>query len=292
MTGAREQARQELQDPRQFGVGVARAFGGAIFFSLPLLMTMEMWWLGFYMDRARLAILLAAMIPLLIGLDHYVGFKHTTTWTEDVADGMVAYGVGILAATLSLLCFDELNATLPLREWVGKIAIQAVPASFGAVLAGSLLGSRGDDETDEDGGGDSEEKRVEDASYGAELLFMTAGALFLGFSVSPTEEMILLAYAMTPWHGLALALGTLALMHGFVYALEFQGTPQVPEGTPGWSLFLRFTVVGYAIAALVSAYVLWTFGRFESAALGVHVMQVIVLGFPSALGAAAARLII
>ena len=47
-----------------------------------------------------------------------------------------------------------------------------------------------------------------------------------------------------------------------------------------------------AIAILVSVYVLWTFGRFESAALGVHAMQAIVLGFPSALGAAAARLII
>ena len=39
---------------RDLWIGVARAFGGAIFFSLPLLMTMEMWWLGFYMDRLRI----------------------------------------------------------------------------------------------------------------------------------------------------------------------------------------------------------------------------------------------
>jgi uncharacterized membrane protein len=57
-------------------------------------------------------------------------------------------------------------------------------------------------------------------------------------------------------------------------------------------MFLRFTVVGYALALLVSAYVLWTFGRYDSGAFGVHVMEAIVLGFPAALGAAAARLII
>ena len=290
MTTAPDRARA-TQRPREFLVGLARAFGGAVFFSIPLLMTMEMWWLGFYMDRARLAILLAVMIPLLIALDHYVGFKHTTSWTEDVVDGMVAYGVGIVASVVALLLFNELNAELPLREWVGKIALQSVPASFGAVLAGSLLAG-GENDDDKVAGPDSEEERVEEASYGAELLFMTAGALFLGFSVSPTEEMILIAYSMTPWHALALALLTLALMHGFVYALEFQGTPSVPAGTPGWSLFLRFTVVGYAIAVLVSGYVLWTFGRFESAALAMHVTQTIVLAFPSALGAAAARLII
>jgi uncharacterized membrane protein len=28
--------------------GLARGLGGAILFALPLLMTMEMWWLGFY----------------------------------------------------------------------------------------------------------------------------------------------------------------------------------------------------------------------------------------------------
>ena len=34
----------------------------------------------------------------------------------------------------------------------------------------------------------------------------TAGAIFLAFNVAPTEEMILLAFRMTAWHALALAL--------------------------------------------------------------------------------------
>ena len=277
---------------REFSIGLARAYGGAIFFSLPLLMTMEMWWLGFYMDRIRLALLMVVMVPILIGLDHYAGFEHTTTWAEDVVDGIVAYGVGITSSIVVLLLFNELSFDLPLREWVGKVALQSVPASFGAVLASSLLGGQKDEGGEESSGSDSEEERKESASYAAELFFMTAGALFLSFSVAPTEEMILIAFQMTPWHALALALVSLLLMHAFVYAVEFHGTPQVPEGTPGWSLFLRFTLVGYAISLAVSAYVLWTFGRFEGAALAVHLTEAIVLAFPAALGASAARLII
>ena len=39
---------------RPFLVSLARAFGGALTFGLPLLMTMEMWALGFYMQPLRL----------------------------------------------------------------------------------------------------------------------------------------------------------------------------------------------------------------------------------------------
>jgi hypothetical protein len=52
----------------EFGIGAARAFAGALIFSLPMLMTMEMWWLGFYMDLLRLALLLIVLLPLLVRL--------------------------------------------------------------------------------------------------------------------------------------------------------------------------------------------------------------------------------
>jgi uncharacterized membrane protein len=42
----------------------------------------------------------------------------------------------------------------------------------------------------------------------------------------------------------------------------------------------------------VSAYVLWTFGRFDGEAPALVLTQAVVLGFPASLGAAAARLIL
>jgi putative integral membrane protein (TIGR02587 family) len=266
-----------------FLVGLARAFGGAILFALPLLMTMEMWSLGFYMDRLRLALFMALMVPLLVGLSHYAGFKPTATWTDDVADAFVAYGVAFVASLLVLALFRVVTLSMPPGEIVGKVALQAVPGGFGAMLARSQFSESESDE----------EARRNRGGYGMEMLLMAGGAVFLAFNVAPTEEMVLIAYMMTPWHALAVALVSLGLMHGFVYASGFAGSADHrPEGVPAWSLFLRFTVVGYAIALLVSAYVLWTFGRSDEHFAGVYMMMVVVLGFPASIGAAAARLIL
>lgn len=281
MTGGHAAA---VPSTREVAVGLARAFGGAIFFSLPLLMTMEMWWLGFYMDPWRLLLLMLVIIPLLIGLDHYSGFRDTSSWGEDVVDGLVAYGVGIVASAVVLVLLGVLTPEMPPREWVGKIALQAVPAAFGAVLASSQLGGENDEEESE--GADM------DAGYGAELLLMVAGALFLAFNLAPTEEMILIAFRMSTWHAIALVVVSLAMMHAFVHNVGFRGTHSAPEGVPGWSVFLRFTAVGYALALLVSAYVLWTFGRFDSGGQTLLAMETVVLAFPASLGAAAARLVI
>ena len=55
---------------RQYWSGMARGTGGAILFSLPTLMTMELWQLGFYAGRLRLVLFLVLAIPLLFGLSH------------------------------------------------------------------------------------------------------------------------------------------------------------------------------------------------------------------------------
>jgi putative integral membrane protein (TIGR02587 family) len=121
---------------------------------------------------------------------------------------------------------------------------------------------------------------------------MLAGALFLAFNMAPTEEMILIAFQMTAWHGIALGVASIAVLHVFVYALGFSGQESPPEGGSFTSTFLHFTLAGYGIALMVSLYVLWTFGRTEETALAQVAMMTVVLAFPAALGAATARLVI
>ena len=267
---------------RAFRLGLARAFGGAIFFSLPLLMTMEMWQLGFYMDRLPLALFIVVMMPVLIGLEYYTGFKETSTVLDEVADAAVAYGVGLVASAIVLSLFNLIDPNEPLSSIVGKIALQAIPASFGAVLSGSTFGDQGA----------AERQHQRQAGFGGTLFLMGVGALFLAFNVAPTEEMVLLAFRLTHWHAVAVVLTSLVLMHAFVYAVNFRGGQGKAEGVPSSSLFLRYTVPGYAIALLVSAYVLWTFGRYDDHAVTRMVMEAVVLGFPASIGAAAARLVV
>lgn len=271
---------------KNFLVDVARAFGGALIFSFPMLMTMEMWHLGFYMDRFRLALFIFLAIPLLVGLSFYDGFEDTFTIKDDILDMFVAFAVGFAASAVMLSLFGVLRPGMSAAEFVGKVALQTTTAALGAMFAQSILG------TDSDFDKDAAEKK-RSASYAGQLFLMTVGAVFLSMSLAATEEMVLISYQMSDWHTVGLMVFTMLVMHGFVYAAEFSGQEKnLPPDTPFWSVFLRFTVVGYAIVLLVSFYILWTFGLTDDLGFEEKLKAAAVLGFPAALGASASRLIL
>ncbi|HEX5580688.1 MAG TPA: TIGR02587 family membrane protein [Gemmatimonadaceae bacterium] len=274
-------AREEDDVDRRFLIGLARAFAGAMLFALPMLMTEEMWQLGFYMDRWRLVLLLVVQLPLLVGLSYMSGFEPTFDLVEDAVDACAALAVGFVSSAALLALMGVIGGGTSADEVIGKVALHAVPASMGALLAQSQLG------------GEEHEQELEErgATYWGELFLMAVGALFFAFNMAPTEEMLLIAFKMNDWQVLLLAALSLAAMHGFVYAVEFSGQEQIPTGGPV-SAFFRLSVVGYALALLVSAYVLWTFGRFDGTALLPALVSTLVLGFPAAIGAAAARLVL
>jgi putative integral membrane protein (TIGR02587 family) len=269
---------------RDYAVGLARAFAGALLFGLPLLMTTEMWALGFYAHPARLLLFLLVNFLILVGLSRFGGFERTANLFEDVLDALAAAGVAILASALILALFGVLTPAMTLDEIVGKIAIQSIPCSFGAMLARKQLS-----------GGETAEDAIQaerTAGYPGQLFLMVAGALFLAFNVAPTEEMILIGFMMSPWQALLLVLLSILLLDAFVYGIGFAGQKERPRDVHPASNFLRFTIAGYGLALIVSLYVLWTFGRTDGAELSQIAITVTVLAFPAALGAAIARLVV
>jgi putative integral membrane protein (TIGR02587 family) len=282
MQSIRAESRAERSAQRAFLIGLARAFGGAIIFSLPILMTMEMWSLSTSTSPARLLLLLVLLLPALVGISHFVGFEETFEIKDDLLDGFVAFGVGCVASCIVLTLFAVVGPRMSAFQIISNVALQALPASIGALLARSQLGAARDEDQQD------RKKRV----YGGELFIMGVGALFLAFNVAPTEEMVLIATMMGDWHALALIIVSIAIMHAFVYSVEFRGQADIPEGSTPVRAFLHFTVVGYAIALGMSAYILWTFGRTDGLAFAEVVSTTIVLAFPASVGAAAARLIL
>lgn len=279
-------------DNRKFFAGIARGIAGALLFALPMLMTMEMWQLGVYMDRSRLLLLLLVNIPLLIILSDRVGFEKTSTWRQAIRDASIAYALGIVSCAVILVAMGVIKQDQSAHEIIGMIALQAVPASIGAMLGRSQLGGQPDDKNDKAGGDDDDPIHERETGYAGELFLMAVGALFLNLNVAPTEEMILLSYKMTPWHALVIIAASLAVMHSFVYALSFRGSHDLAEGTPSWHAFVRFTLPGYLIAGLISAYCLWSFHRTDDIGSTQILMTIVILSFPGAIGAAAARLIL
>lgn len=98
---------------------------------------------------------------------------------------------------------------------------------------------------------------------------------------------------MSDYHIIALALSTIILMHAFVYKVEFRGQEsRHPKESSILSVFMRYTLVGYALVLSISLYLVWTFGHIEGLSTEHLVKTVIVMSFPGALGAAASRLIL
>ena len=247
-----------------------------------MLMTLEMWSLGAYAQPLRLALLLLTPF-LLIGLAHYVGFRESSRFADHLADALVAVGVATLIAAALLAVFGLLAPGMAAREIVGRIAMQIVPGSIGAMLSRSQLGNQPEG---------AERRRITHPTYKGELFLMCVGALFLSLSVAPTDEVLHIAHMMGPAQGVLLLVLSLCVMHGFVYFVEFRGPVRVEPGSTLLGLFLRFTVVGYVIVLAVSLFLLWVFGRVDGLAPSELIAAVVVLSLPGAVGAAAARLLL
>ena len=97
-----------------------RACAGALIFSFPLLMTMEMWELGLYIEPVRLLVFLLVSLPMLVGLCHYSGFEDTFYWREDVMDALTAFAIGVLTSVAMLSLMAIVGQGMPWREpWKG-----------------------------------------------------------------------------------------------------------------------------------------------------------------------------
>lgn len=274
------QAQDRAGSDRDFFAGLGRAAAGALIFATPMLMTMELWWTGFYISPWRLIVLILATIPLLTGLSMVNGFKRTEALRDDAIDAFVAIVVATAVSTAVLLVFGIVTFETHASEVIGRVALQAFPASIGAMLSRSQVS------------GEKPEHGARPSSYARALVLMAVGALFFGLSVAPTDEIQLLAYRMPPWRELAMVLLSLALMHAFVYGVEFSDAAKTRPDTSFWGVFLKFTVVGYAVVLLLSLCLLWLFGRVDDTDPVEILCAVIVLGFPCSIGAAAARLVV
>ncbi|RFU20416.1 TIGR02587 family membrane protein [Geodermatophilus marinus] len=267
--------RPRVHEP-DVGVSAGRATGGALLFALPLFMTMEVWQLGLSIPRYRLALLVAATVVLVVFLSRLFGAGATGLRRRDyLADAGVALVMAALVAAVAMTVF---GVVVPWTDWPGAlsvVAFAALPAAVGASFARSQLGAGS--------------RRSETEAYGTEVLLMAAGAVVLAANIAPTEEIVLLAATAGPLLSAVVVVLSLLLMHGFVYRVGFKG--QEVEGGP-LRAFLLLTTVGYAVALAVSAYLLWTFGRFDGVDASVALARSVVLAVPASLGAAAARLVL
>ncbi len=266
---------------RDFAIASARAFGGAIIFSLPLMMTMEMWWLGFYMDRFRLVLFLVLTVPVLAVLSHYAGFERADGPMDLVLNAFTALAVGFIASAFILVLLHVLQAGNSPDELIGKIVLQAIPGAIGAMLARSQLGARRQDRR----------RRSERGGRGGPARHLCRRAVPCRHrrhvhglqrrpdrrdgADRPHDDGVA---CDRPRRRLPAADARLRLRR------RVPGHARLRAGVPFTSEFLRLTMVAYALSLLISLYVLWTFGRTDGLGAVELVKVTLVLGFPVGAG--------
>lgn len=265
----------------QYVVALARAFAGALVFCLPLLLTIEMWWLGFHLEPWRLIQLTVVNVVLLYGLSKVAGFEESHNWVDDVLDAFAAYFVAVVTAASILWLIGAIRPAMPGGAMAGMVAIQAVPASFGAMIGAKLLGEADEIERSE---------RWRD-TYPGQLFLFLAGALFLSFAVAATEEILLIAFQMHPMQSLLLAALSVMLLHGILYVVAFHGQERRFRSSHGRAFFTH-TLPGYAVTVIATLYILWSFGRLDGLGPGTAAAAIVVLAFPGAIGAGIARIVV
>ena len=271
---------------------LVRAVAGGMLFGIPLLYTMEVWWIGSTTTPAGMAaVLVLTFVPVVL-LIQTAGFRRSrdSRWIDVGADAVEAVALGVVSVAAVLVLLQEITFDTPLSDALGKIVYEATPFALGVAVARHMF-SRGRDEGDNDG----EEPPPQHGLRGtlADLGATLIGAVFVAFNIAPTDEIPMLAAAASPASLLAVMVASLLVSYGIVFQAGFgdqearrqqQGVLQHPATE---------TVTAYLVALVCAAGMLLFFRNVETRdSWPTLVEHTVLLGLPAAVGGAAGRLAI
>jgi len=162
---------------------------------------------------------------------------------------------------------------------LGSVVNECIPFCLGVGVARFLL--QGDPGMAED----EEDLRGSAADIGATAL----GAAFVGLSIAPTDEVPMLASAMSPAWQVLLVAATLIISYTVVFVAGFSGQDRRRRHHGVFDRPATETLVTYLVALAVAAGLLWVFQRGVSPPSDL-LARVVVLGLPASVGGAVGRL--
>jgi len=261
----------------------ARGVAGGLLVGMPTLMTMEMWWGGFSIPSIRILLLVVVNFGVLLVLQHYSGLHPRKTPAAQLRAAIVACAIGMVVSGIILLAFGVLRDDTVFGDVIRKIALQSVPVSLGASIAATEFGVAHE----------QAEHRLHRPLLFPSVGIGIAGAMILGFTVGATEEPMIIGEQLNWMHATGLVVISAAVALGISYGVGRRRLGIDPFDRKWLGFYLRESLVTYAVAILIAAFMLWTFGRIgvdTGAAPTVH--MILALGLVTVLGATAAELLV
>lgn len=279
---------------REYGRGTA----GGLLFSMPLLYTEELWHTGFLAEPLRLISYIGVSFLLLLGYNRFAGMRRDARWWEVAVDSIEEMGIGLVISALVLFLLARIEVDMPLSEIVGKVVIASMTVAVGVSVGTAQLGGASGD--DDDGGLEDEPvsesksdpvQRVSAFDRLGHLTLAFCGAVLFASNIGATLEIPRLGMEASSPRLLGLVALSLSIGAVILFFSDFHGSGKsVPrEGFFGIATGL---LSSYGAALAASAMMLWFFERLEGNSPIEAVSQIVVLAFPSTLGACAGRLLI
>ncbi len=279
---------------------IVRGASGGFLFGIPLLYTMEVWWIGSYSKPLRLMIALFATFVIVFLLNRTSGFRKAggIRATDAITDSIEAIAIGIVCATFVLFLLQEVTTSTPLQEALGKIIFESVPFTIGVAVASQFLNDTPDKNRPhslEAGKDDEAKNHIKNdinatfADIGATLI----GAVFIAFNIAPTDEIPMLSAAISPPWLLAIIVASLVISYGIVFEAGFANQQKRQQQQGIFQRPMSETVMSYLMSLVAAMFMLWFFQKlsFEDP-WSMWLSFTLVLGLPATIGGAAGRLAI
>ncbi|TAE48838.1 MAG: TIGR02587 family membrane protein, partial [Oscillatoriales cyanobacterium] len=265
---------------------IIRGASGGFLFGIPLLYTMEVWWIGSSTKPAQMSIAIITTFIVVFLLTRTEGFRKTKDirWRDAAIDTVEAIAIGIVCAAVILFLLREITPDTPLQQALGKIIFEGLPFALGVALASGFLSGDRYQSSDSDS-----EPMINPtlADIGATLI----GAMIIAFNIAPTDEIPMLAAAISPPWQLAIIAASLLISYGIVFAADFTSQAKRQQQRGIFQRPLSETVMAYLVSLVASAFMLFFFHKLSfDDPWSVWLGYTLVLGLPATVGGAAGRL--
>jgi putative integral membrane protein (TIGR02587 family) len=276
---------------------LVRGACGGFLFGVPLLYTMEVWWIGSLAKPIMMLVAIAITFIIVYLLNRTEGFRKYKTASlpyKAVIDTVESMAIGICCAGFMLILLREIRFDSYLRESVGKIVFESVPFSLGVALANQFLGDsrngtssgRNDTQSNQDKN-ESDELQATLSDIGGTLI----GATVIAFNIAPTDEIPMLAAAVSPGWLLIVILTSLVISYSIVFESGFSNQQKRRQQRGIFQRPSSETVTSYLISLIAAAFMLWFFQKLTfSDPWTMWLDYSLLLGLPASIGGAAGRL--
>jgi putative integral membrane protein (TIGR02587 family) len=271
---------------------------GGFLLGIPLLYTMEVWWIGSFVEPPMMIVAIAAVFVGVFGLNRTSGFRKTNgnKASDAFIDTIEALAIGFICATLVLILLQEITPQVPLDEAIGKAIFESIPFSLGVALASHFLSGSRDTAPEQKSGGSQSGKMDQEEVINATLADIGAtliGAAIIASNIAPTDEVSMLAAATSPPWLLAIVAASLLISYGIVFEAGFADQQRRLEHQGIFQQPLSETMMAYLVSLIAAAFMLWFFQQLSfDDPWSMWLCYTLILGLPATIGGAAGRLAI